>query len=66
MKIHLLDADKAHGVRCNNPSSVGHATSDPENVTCISCKPDQRRSRWAGSVARDDTTRVPPGPAGGD
>ncbi len=64
MRIHLLDASKAHGVRCNNGRSLGSATADITKVTCVSCRPEARKSRYAGS--RDDPNRVPPGPAGGD
>jgi hypothetical protein len=63
-KVHLTDALMANGIRCNNPMSVGNATMNAELVTCLACRPEQRKSRWAGG--REDLNRVPPGPAGGD
>lgn len=64
--MHLLDANKAWGVRCNNPHAIGSATAVVGDVTCIACKQAPRRSRYGRQIVRDDSTRVPPGPAGGD
>jgi hypothetical protein len=63
VKIHLLDPDRSNGIRCNNPGAGQAVTADPEQVTCICCRPGLLRPRH---VDYDPGTRVPPGPSLGD